>query len=159
MTLVPNRAGSLVGRTRAPDPGRWYQVPGRTDPRSTARPRDLGYPVDMPRPLASGLLAVAARPAVLVACAGGAAASFDPTGPCKADGSAPGAYPALEALIPTTYRRRARPRPLDSGRNCTPENLGSLAAPGITEVDFAGGDLDVRCRTAVGAGRLHARRA
>ncbi len=75
---------------------------------------------------------------LLAACAGGAAASFDPTGPCKGDGSAPGAYPALEALIPTKYHDAA-PERLDSGRNCSPENLGSLAAAGITEVDFAGG--------------------
>lgn len=75
---------------------------------------------------------------VLAACAGTSSASFDPTGSCKGDGSAPGAYPALEALIPTTYHDAA-PERLDSGRNCTAENLGSLAASGIKEVDFAGG--------------------
>ena len=66
------------------------------------------------------------------------AASFDPTGACTGDGAAPGAYPDLEALIPTAYHDAA-PETLDSGRNCSPENLGSLAAAGIDEVRFAGG--------------------
>jgi hypothetical protein len=69
------------------------------------------------------------------------AASFDPTGPCTADGSAPGAYPDLEAQVPTTYEGRG-PDTLDSGRNCTPANLGSLADAGIDEIRFAGGTWD-----------------
>ena len=78
--------------------------------------------------------------AVVVALAGcsGVEASFDPTGVCTADGSAPGAYPELEALIPTSYEGKAPDR-LDSGRNCTPENLANLKAAGIDEVRFAGG--------------------
>ena len=75
---------------------------------------------------------------LLAGCATAPAASFDPTGPCSGDGAAPGAYPELEALIPTTYHD-ASPQKLDSGRNCTPENLGSLAGAGIDEVRFAGG--------------------
>jgi hypothetical protein len=75
---------------------------------------------------------------VLAACSGTPPASFDPTGACTGDGAAPGAYPELEALIPTAYHDAA-PEKLDSGRNCSPENLGSLAAAGITEVRFAGG--------------------
>jgi hypothetical protein len=67
--------------------------------------------------------------------------SFDPTAPCTADGSFPGAYPALEAMIPTVYEGRG-PETLDSGRNCTAENLGSLAEAGIDEVRFAGGTWD-----------------
>ena len=77
---------------------------------------------------------------ILAACAG-SVPSFDPTGPCTADGSAPGAYPELEAGIPTTYEGRA-PDTLDSGRNCTAENLGVLADAGISEVRFAGGTWD-----------------
>jgi len=73
-----------------------------------------------------------------IAACGAPAASFDPTGTCTADGSAPGAYPDLEALIPSTYQERA-PDTLDSGRNCTGENLGTLASAGFTEVRFAGG--------------------
>jgi hypothetical protein len=72
------------------------------------------------------------------ACSPTPAASFDPTGACSGDGAAPGAYAELEAMIPTTYHD-ASPQKLDSGRNCTPENLGSLAAAGIDELRFAGG--------------------
>ena len=75
---------------------------------------------------------------ILGACAGATAPSFEPSGPCTADGSAPGAYPDLEALIPTAYEERG-PNRLDSGRNCSDENLGSLAAEGIEEIRFAGG--------------------
>ena len=65
---------------------------------------------------------IALRAAVLVtalalllgACAA-PAASFDPTGACTGDGSAAGAYPDLEALIPTQYHGAA-PERLDSGR-------------------------------------------
>lgn len=74
----------------------------------------------------------------IVACSG-PAASFDPTGPCSGDGSAPGSYPDLEARIPTIYETQS-PETLDSGRSCSVENLGSLAAAGITEVRFAGGN-------------------
>jgi hypothetical protein len=94
----------------------------------------------MPRrrltPIALALLAL-----VLVMGACAAPEPFDPTGPCSADGAAPGAYPELEALIPTTYEGRA-PETLDSGRNCTVENLGVLADAGITEVRYAGGAWD-----------------
>lgn len=75
---------------------------------------------------------------VAAACSGSPATSFDPTGPCTTDGSAPGAYPQLESLVPETYEKRAPDR-LDSGRNCSAENLGSLAAEGIDEIRFAGG--------------------
>jgi hypothetical protein len=64
------------------------------------------------------------------------AASFDPSGPCTSDGSAPGAYPELEALVPSTYREEP-PSVLDSGRNCSMEALGTLAER-FEEVRFAG---------------------
>ena len=85
-------------------------------------------------PLVFGLLVALAAGA----CSGSAAVSFDPTGACTADGSAPGAYPDLEALVPSQYMGQA-PEKLDSGRNCTAANLGSLASFGIGEVRFAGG--------------------
>jgi hypothetical protein len=75
--------------------------------------------------------------AMVAACGGGAVASFDPTGECTADGRAPGAYPELEAMVPARYMDAA-PGTLDSGRNCSEENLGSLAEAGISEVRFAG---------------------
>ncbi|HEX5148633.1 MAG TPA: hypothetical protein VFW02_06090 [Candidatus Limnocylindrales bacterium] len=90
----------------------------------------------MPRPLIRFVL-LASLIIGLVGCAGSAPPSFDPTGPCTQDGSAPGAYPDLEARIPTTYRDQA-PETLDSGRNCSRETLGSLADLGFEEVRFAG---------------------
>ena len=54
------------------------------------------------------------------------------------DTDAPGAYPDLEALVPTHYQG-VPPSTLDSGRNCSAGNLGSLASHGISEVRFAGG--------------------
>lgn len=75
------------------------------------------------------------------ACSGGPATSFDPTGPCTADGSAPGAYPELEARIPTSYEGQG-PTRLDSGRHCSRESLGSLATVGFNEVRYAGGTWD-----------------
>jgi hypothetical protein len=74
----------------------------------------------------------------LAGCSGQAAASFDPAGPCSADGQRPGAYPDLEARIPATLLDQ-QPVTLDSGRHCTTEALGSLAAAGIKELRFAGG--------------------
>ncbi len=74
----------------------------------------------------------------LAACSGSAATTFDPTGPCTSDGQRPGAYPELESRIPATLLGQP-PVTLDSGRHCTTEALGSLAAVGISEIRFAGG--------------------
>jgi len=90
-------------------------------------------------PLRRGLLTLLvplALACAVVACA--APPPFDPTGPCTTDGSAPGAYPELEALVPTRFEGTA-PETLDSGRNCTGEEPGALADAGIEEVRFAGG--------------------
>ena len=84
---------------------------------------------------------VAALLLVLLAiggCAGAPAPSFDPTGVCTVDGSAPGSYPDLEARIPRTFHDAA-PGSIDSGRNCSSEAMGNLASAGITELRFAGG--------------------
>jgi len=72
------------------------------------------------------------------ACAAPSTASFDPSAPCTQDGSAPGAYPDLEAMVPTTFED-GPPHTLDSGRKCTTEGLGALSEAGINEVRFAGG--------------------
>lgn len=74
---------------------------------------------------------------VLVGCLAETAASFDPTGPCVTDGSAPGGYPELESRLPQTYRD-APPNTVDSGRNCSGPSLGSLAQLGFEELRFAG---------------------
>ena len=63
--------------------------------------------------------------------------SFDPSAPCTSDGRFPGAYPALEARLPATFLGHA-PDTLDSGRNCSATELGTLAGHGIAEVRFAG---------------------
>ncbi len=71
------------------------------------------------------------------ACRATTAGSFDPAGPCDADVRLPGAYPELEALVPSRLLDEA-PTQLDSGRNCPGPNLGVLADAGISEVRFAG---------------------
>jgi hypothetical protein len=75
---------------------------------------------------------------VIAVVLAGCGSSFDPTGACKADGSAPGAYAELEAAIPKLYKD-AKPINLDSGRTCTDAGLGTLAAHGVKELRFAGG--------------------
>jgi hypothetical protein len=85
-------------------------------------------------------IAVLALMCVLVgACAG---ATFDPSGPCSADGRAAGAYPELEALAPKVFDGRP-PDKLDSGRNCTPGALATLAVHGVSELRFAGATWDL----------------
>jgi hypothetical protein len=75
---------------------------------------------------------------VVAACSGAAAPSFDPSGPCTVNGKRAGAYPELEALIPASFGGKAA-QTLDSGRNCTSVELGTLASHGVTELRFAGG--------------------
>jgi hypothetical protein len=87
------------------------------------------------------MVAFAVLALVSGACSATPAVSFDPTGACTGDGRAAGAYPDLEARIPTTYEGRG-PDTLDSGRNCSQQNLGALASAGIDEVRFAGGTWD-----------------
>jgi hypothetical protein len=80
-----------------------------------------------------GLLLVA-----ILVIAAACQAPFDPTGPCTADGRASGAYPELEAAVPTAYQG-AKPSQLDSGRICTTAGLGTLAGHDVKELRFAGG--------------------
>ena len=91
----------------------------------------------MSRPI-SRACAIALIAVLLAACSSGPAPSFDPAGPCATDGSAVGAYPELEARIPTSYEG-VGPGRLDSGRSCSRANLGTLADQGFSEVRFAGG--------------------
>ena len=64
--------------------------------------------------------------------------SFDPAAPCNgADSQAmKGAYPDLEALIPTSLAGVA-PTSLVSGRLCSANTLGTLYGHGIRETHFA----------------------
>lgn len=75
---------------------------------------------------------------LVAACSGQPSASFNPNGPCVADGKIRGAYPELETRVPTALGGKP-PVSLDSGRNCTAGNLGSLATHGVSELRFAGG--------------------
>jgi hypothetical protein len=81
---------------------------------------------------------LAALAIVLAGCAG---ASFDPAGPCTADGKISGAYPDLEALVPKSYAGAA-PVAVDSGRTCTTQGLGSFATHGVKELRFAGATFE-----------------
>ena len=85
---------------------------------------------------------------VLAACRS-ATPSFDGSEPCVADGRAPGAYPALERQVTERWVQVSldalatmQPTTVDSGRNCTPTSLGSLATHGVTEIHFAGATWD-----------------
>jgi hypothetical protein len=92
----------------------------------------------MPRSRRIGLLALAALILVSACNRGADLTSFDPEQPCTADGRFPGAYPDLESQVPKLYMSSA-PETLDSGRNCSAANLGTLSSQGISEVRFAGG--------------------
>ena len=76
--------------------------------------------------------------------------SFDPASACTTDGRQPGAYPELEALLPKAYDGKA-PTRVDSGRNCTPEALGTLADDGIAGVEFAGATWELTGTTGLTA--------
>jgi hypothetical protein len=102
-----------------------------------------GRRMRIPGPFAVAALAVA----IVAAGCGGPSrtVSFDPGTACASaddEGQMPGAYPDLEALLPTKYEQQ--PAGLrDSGRGCTPDGLGSLATHGITQVRFAGATWDL----------------
>jgi hypothetical protein len=83
----------------------------------------------------------------LAACGApsGAPVSFDPSTACSSatdEGHFSGAYPDLEATLPTRYGDRA-PDSLDSGRSCSPTTLGTLAERGITQMRYAGANWDL----------------
>ncbi len=124
---VPSRATAraAIGPVRA-----GLRAPGYSLPMS---PRSLPH---VPARVATVLVALAAAAVLIAGCSFGAAA-FDPNGPCTTDGRAAGAYPDLEALVPSTLDGKS-PASLDSGRKCTSDGLATLASHGITEVRFAG---------------------
>jgi hypothetical protein len=100
-----------------------------------------------PATLATILGTRAARMAAVVAIAlliGGcvndatAVGSFDPASPCNGANSQAmkGAYPELEALLPTSLVGVA-PTSVASGRLCSANTLGTLYGHGIHETHFA----------------------
>lgn len=106
----------------------------RMSPGTPARSAAPRGPSRASRRVAIGVGAALAVAALLAGCGG---EIFDPDGPCTADGSAPGAYPELEAVVPTALNG-SPPSDLDSGRACTPAGLGTLATHGVNEMRFAG---------------------
>ena len=79
--------------------------------------------------------------ATLAAC-GGSPPSFDPSTPCGDGGRAAGAYPDLEARLPTAFEGRAATS-VDSGRHCSDAALGSLITHGAAGIRFAGATWDL----------------
>lgn len=63
------------------------------------------------------------------------------------DGFIRNTEPELEALLPTTFDGQASTT--SSGRNCKPENLGSLADHGVTALQYGGATWDFGAGTAV----------
>jgi len=92
-----------------------------------------------PRLRVRAVLATAFLVAIFVtlAACGQATGTFSPSGPCLADGRAPGTYPDLEAKVPRSLDGRA-PTRVDSGRKCSDSALGSLTSHGVTDLRFAG---------------------
>ncbi len=97
--------------------------------------------------MARQLLVAAAVLITLSGCAG-SATTFDPTVPCRVDGRVAGAYPDLEAMVPTTFEGKG-PSSLDSGRHCSEAALGSLIVHGVSEVEYAGATWDIGSGTGV----------
>lgn len=79
--------------------------------------------------------------AILAACSGGAA-TFNPIGTCGPDGKAAGAYPELEARLPTSFDGEL-PKAVDSGRHCSDTALGSFITHGAAGIEFAGATWDL----------------
>ncbi len=84
------------------------------------------------------LLLIAAL--VLSACA--AAPPFDPKATCGPGGRAAGAYPDLEAMLPTQLDGAA-PTSVDSGRQCDETALGSLITHDARGIRYAGATWDL----------------
>lgn len=84
-------------------------------------------------------LVVAVAGLVLAGCASPIPMSFDPAAPCDpaAREQMRGAYPALEARVPTELGGQAAAS-RDSGRFCSVDTLGSVFEAGVTEVRFGG---------------------
>lgn len=139
----------MVRRTRAPArdlrTGVTEHPPRpRVNPRAVSADRGYAQPVIPLEPRfrrrlrAPGVFLVAFA-LVVAACRAGAA--FDPAGPCDVDGKVAGAYPALEAMAPTTFDGQP-PTTLDSGRSCSTDALGTLLTHDVHELRFGGATWD-----------------
>ncbi|MGH2512378.1 MAG: hypothetical protein ACRDGQ_06800 [Candidatus Limnocylindrales bacterium] len=97
----------------------------------------MAFPVRPRRLLA--VLAIVVAGSMLAGCVSDpdAPASFDPGAPCNGADSQvmAGAYPELEALLPTSLVGVA-PTSVESGRLCSAATLGTLYGHGIHETHF-----------------------
>ena len=144
---------AMVGRVGAPPRDGCTRCPkapqcGCNVLRRIGRIIEIVFPGSHRRPLAGALRVAIAVVFVATAASACTGAKFDPSGPCTADGRAPGAYPELEHLIPDRFDSAA-PTVLDSGRNCAATSLGSLASHQIGELRFAGGQWHLGDRSGV----------
>jgi len=97
------------------------------------RPRP-GSGAPRARRFAAFVAILLAAATLLAACS----SDFDPSSPCTSDGRKAGAYPDLEARIPTAFRG-GPPTTLDSGRICSTDGLATLKGHGVDELHYAGG--------------------
>lgn len=104
-----------------------------------------------PRPGRAGIVSALLLAALIALLAGCAGQEFDPTGPCTTDGKARGAYPELEAAVPTAFNAIA-PSNIDSGRACTAAGLGTLTSHGVAEIRFAGATWELGSDSGVSLG-------
>lgn len=146
--MVPSsgRRESKVDGVDAPRPGPPYRCAEAPLGRPRYGPAVTPFPVPAtpgrtrPRRSAGAFLALVS--VLLVAACAGAGPSFDPAGPCVVDGQVAGAYPDLERRLPAELDGAA-PTTVDSGRTCSADGLGSLAARDLAEVTFAGATWDL----------------
>lgn len=157
----------MVVRLTAPLPGRLYQVRQGTSAScnaaemptsdsafclagwSSAGPYHHHVPPQIPaRFRVRAAVSVTLLAMVCALSSGCGRGTFDPSGPCSTDGRAAGAYPELEALVPREFQGRA-PDKVDSGRNCTPTALATLALHDVSEMRFAGGIWDLGSNSGV----------
>ncbi len=153
--LVPVRAGRWSGASGAPDRVPLYQVSGRT---GSATPGTLTRIPRARAPSRRAGPARAARRLVVAACGGsrGRRRSTRPA-PARPTGRAAGAYPDLEALVPTRYmdqRAGRRSIPAATARLRTSEPGGRAGSRGPVRRR----DLDVRRGAGGGPGRLRGAR-
>ena len=156
-------AAAMVGRTDAPPwdaRTRCPDAPTRClSTRRAATRRPCGVisrrqaRVPRPRRPSSSLVALLVAARRLRDAA--PAASFDPSGPCTTDGRRPARTRSSRRWSRRATRTR-RPRPLDSGRNCTAESLGYPARSRHRRGPLRGRRRGTSAGTGGGARRLQA---
>ena len=138
----PYPGASMVGRTRRTDRDARTRCQDAPTRRPAARPADSRLPFGRCPCLAPDrAVLVLASPSSLARRLQRRRRRRRSTrpAPCTTDGRAPGAYPDLEALVPTTYEGAPPETPRLGAQLHGRRTSGSLARLGINEVRFAGG--------------------